>query len=300
MSTVINQNYSQFYAGTESLKSYGSNSALKRDTLVRYAFNTTDEQGNKVMDKMSKEETFQAIKGIRSQYGDDVIVQLSGNALASLAGNKYSGQSPDLDNIMNGEQGAIPEDMVTQLEGTHHMVSENGKIDTRLDWHETLREKAPDVCDAFDDLMQRILDHALNHSDDGESFAKEFIEMVTKAEKALEAAQNQNDNKAEEKAEEEAEDDMTGTSGCVGINAAKLARMLAAAKTRSQVQAVIAKIQADLRECDAGKARGMDVDEASVQAAERLLQEAKSRLGSADNREATPVEEMASALASLM
>lgn len=188
MSTVINPNYSQFYRGTEVLKNYGSNSTLKKDTLVKYAFNTTDEDGSKIMDKMSKEEMFQAMKDIRSQYGDDVIVQFSGDGLAALVGNKYSGEGPDLDKIMNREQRAIPEDMVTQLEGTHQIVSENGKIDTRLDWHETLREKAPGVCDEFDDLMQRILDHALNHSDDGESFAKEFIEMVTKAEKAIAAS----------------------------------------------------------------------------------------------------------------
>lgn len=100
-----------------------------------------------------------------------------------------------------------------------------------------------------------------------------------------------------------AEDDATSenrSGGKVGINAGKLARMLAAAKTRSQVQAVMAKIQADLKECDAGKEQGMDVDEASVQAAEQLLQEAKSRMGNAENREATPEEELASALAGLM
>ena len=130
----------------------------------------------------------------------------------------------------------------------------------------------------------------------------EGMRALSSAAKALEALQTQNDGKAEDEAkeEEESEGDMTGTSGRVGINAAKLARMLAAAKTRSQVQAVIAKIEADLRECDAGQAQGMDVDEASVRAAEQLLQEAKSRLGSAENREATPAEEMASALASLM
>lgn len=89
-------------------------------------------------------------------------------------------------------------------------------------------------------------------------------------------------------------------SGRVGINAAKLARMLAAAKTRSQVQAVITKIKADLKECDAGKEQGMDVDEASVKAAEQLLREAKSRLGGAEDREATPEEEMASSLVGLM
>ena len=62
----------------------------------------------------------------------------------------------------------------------------------------------------------------------------------------------------------------------------------------------MAKIQADLNECEAGKNQGMDVDEESVKAAELLLQEAKSRMGSAENREATPQEEMAAAIASLM
>lgn len=102
------------------------------------------------------------------------------------------------------------------------------------------------------------------------------------------------------KASEEAEGESTKSGGCVGINAAKLARMLAAAKTRAQVQAVLAKIQADLKECDAGKEQGMDVDEASYSAAEQLLQQAQQQLGQAENREATPEEEMASALASLM
>lgn len=108
--------------------------------------------------------------------------------------------------------------------------------------------------------------------------------------------------KAEEEqtGQEEAKGDQTGSSGKVGINAGKLARMLAAAKTRAQVQAVIAKIQADLNECEAGEKNGMDVDEASVKAAQQLLQQANSQMSSAENREATPEEEMAAALASLM
>lgn len=98
--------------------------------------------------------------------------------------------------------------------------------------------------------------------------------------------------------DEEIESESVGKS--MGINAAKLARMLAAAKTRSQVQAVMDMIQSDLRECDAGKEQGYDVDETSVSAAENLLEEAKSRMSSAEEREPTPQEEMASALASLM
>ncbi len=98
--------------------------------------------------------------------------------------------------------------------------------------------------------------------------------------------------------DDEIESESVGVS--MGINAAKLARMLAAAKTRSQVQAVMEMIQSDLRECDAGKEQGYDVDEASVSAAESLLEEAKSRMSSAEDREPTPQEEMMSALASLM
>ena len=86
MNINIYQNYSQFYRGTESLKTYGSNnSAEKKDTLVRYEFNTTDDHGNKVMDKMSKEETLQAMKEIQSQYGDNVIIEFSGDGMAALA-----------------------------------------------------------------------------------------------------------------------------------------------------------------------------------------------------------------------
>lgn len=90
MSMNVNQDYSQFYVGTEQLKSYGSNSAVKKDTLVKYQFNTTDKDGNKVMDKMSKEETMKAMNEISAQYGGNVIVQFSGDGLAALAISKKS------------------------------------------------------------------------------------------------------------------------------------------------------------------------------------------------------------------
>lgn len=88
MTINVNQDYSQFYIGTEQLKSYGSNSAAKKDTLVKYQFNTTDKDGNKVMDKMSKEETMKVLNDISSQYGENVIVQFSGDGLAALADSK--------------------------------------------------------------------------------------------------------------------------------------------------------------------------------------------------------------------
>ncbi len=88
MSMNISLNYSQFYKGTEQIKSYGSATALKKDTLVRYEFNTTDKDGNRIMDKMSKEETMQVMNEITAQYGDNVIVEFSGDGLAALAESK--------------------------------------------------------------------------------------------------------------------------------------------------------------------------------------------------------------------
>lgn len=128
-----------------------------------------------------------------------------------------------------------------------------------------------------------------------EAIIEEWQEQVSeiKGEKLDEKQENQNE-------QEEGSGDQYGSRGMVGINAGKLARMLAAAKTRSQVQAVIAKIRSDLNECEAGKNNGMDVDEASVKAAQQLLRQANALMGSAENREATPEEEMAAALAALM
>lgn len=78
-----NQNYSQFYRGTSTIDTYGGGASGKKQ-VVKYEFNTTDENGNKIMDKMSREETLSAMKEIRSQYGDDVIVEFSGDGMAVL------------------------------------------------------------------------------------------------------------------------------------------------------------------------------------------------------------------------
>ena len=83
MGTTIS-NYSQFYRGTEQINAYGSG-AGRKEKVARDEFNTTDEKGNKVMDKMSKEESFRVMNEISSQYGDDVIVEFSGDGLAALA-----------------------------------------------------------------------------------------------------------------------------------------------------------------------------------------------------------------------
>ncbi|MBD5545865.1 MAG: hypothetical protein HDQ97_00415 [Lachnospiraceae bacterium] len=107
----VNQDYSQFYVGTEQLKSYGSNPAAKKDTLVKYRFNTTDEHGNKIMDKMSREETLQAMKNIRSQYGDAVIVEFSGDGMAALVEGKKGRMVPENQEAMEAKNAAFQKEI---------------------------------------------------------------------------------------------------------------------------------------------------------------------------------------------
>lgn len=88
--------------------------------------------------------------------------------------------------------------------------------------------------------------------------------------------------------------------GKVGFNAAKRARQLAAAKTEEQVRAVLALLQEDLEDCEAGLAQGM-CDQAEVDKVKALIRQAQQRLGQVGGREeATPAEEAAFAIASLM
>ncbi len=136
MSMNVNQDYSQFYVGTEQLKSYGSNPAAKKDTLVKYRFNTTDEHGNKVMDKMLKEETMKAVNEISAQYGDSVIVQFSGDGLAALAeGRKFmSGREMTAEEAAKraARDAAFQAENVIQHENTHRIVIPNYETNEQL------------------------------------------------------------------------------------------------------------------------------------------------------------------------
>lgn len=107
----MNIDYSQFYRGTTNIPSYGSG-AYKKDTVVKYEFNTTDEHGNKVMDKMSRDETLQAMKDIRSQYGDSVIVEFSGDGMAALVESKKESMMPEDKEAMEAKNAAFQKEIV--------------------------------------------------------------------------------------------------------------------------------------------------------------------------------------------
>lgn len=91
MSMNINVN-SPFYKGKEELPVYGNGNdkVIPKEQMVKYQFNTEDENGNKIMNKMTKEETLEALNKIDSLHGENVIVSISGDGLAALVENKYT------------------------------------------------------------------------------------------------------------------------------------------------------------------------------------------------------------------
>ena len=130
MAMNINSNYNQFYRGTEQIKTYGASNGGK-DTIVRYEFNTTDEQGNKVMDKMSREETLYAMKTISAQYGENVIVEFSGDGMAALVDSEKKGNLDEIVKTDSDKQAAFNE-AVVQMENTHRIVIPNIQTNEKL------------------------------------------------------------------------------------------------------------------------------------------------------------------------
>ena len=112
------------------------------------------------------------------------------------------------------------------------------------------------------------------------------------------------DAKAEEMAEAEdtetaSEEESETISGKVGVNVGKTARKIAAAKTTSQLRAVIAEIKDDMQEVKAGIEKGW-CDESEMEKVNSLMAQAQNRMGQVEDREATPEEENMFAMASLM
>lgn len=116
-----------------------------------------------------------------------------------------------------------------------------------------------------------------------------WLEEDTKSEGTTEAGT------AEDTSEKESET----VSGKVGVNVGKTARKIAAAKTTSQLRAVIAEIKNDMQEVKAGIEKGW-CDESEMEKVNSLMAQAQNRMGQVEDREATPEEENMFALASLM
>lgn len=126
---TMNINNSEYYKGSATYN-YSAGYAGKKP-VAKYEFNTTDEHGNRVMDKMSREETMRVMNTISAQYGDCVIVEFSGDGLAALVDSK---QKDNLDGIVktDSEKQAAFSRAVVQMENTHRLVVPNIQTNEKL------------------------------------------------------------------------------------------------------------------------------------------------------------------------
>ena len=133
--------YSKFYKGSESIASHGSGTAAK-DTVVHYRFDTTDEEGNKIMEKMSKEETMQALNEISAQYGNNVIIEFSGDALGKIFDYKPLMNMP-------AEHKEIPAEMITYFDPptplTDEQLTSSQLRNNGTDMEDVMRQYDPDA-----------------------------------------------------------------------------------------------------------------------------------------------------------
>ena len=152
-------------------------------------------------------------------------------------------------------------------------------------------------------------------SDNAEKIRQEKLEERKKAEeelkehfgdrfKGLSIKWAEEEIKSEETSEavgnEEASEEESETiSGKVGVNVGKTARKIAAAKTKTQLRAVMAEIAGDMQEVKAGIEKGW-CDKSEMEKVNSLMAQAQNRMGQVEDREATPEEENMFAMASLM
>ena len=152
-------------------------------------------------------------------------------------------------------------------------------------------------------------------TDNAEKIRQEKLEERKKAEaelkehfgdrfKGLSIKWLEEDVKAEETEETETAEDTSDkesetVSRSIGVNVGKTARKIAAAKTTSQLRAVIAEIKNDMQEVKEGIKNGW-CDESEMEKVNFLMAQAQNRMGQVEDREATPEEENMFALASLM
>lgn len=90
--------------------------------------------------------------------------------------------------------------------------------------------------------------------------------------------------------DEDGEMTVESSSGTVTINENKSRRMIEAAATKGDMQAVMAYLQQDLQAVEDGLKQNM-CDEAEVEKAKRLIEEAKKQMASLPDRPPTPEEQ---------
>lgn len=125
---------------------------------------------------------------------------------------------------------------------------------------------------------EKIIEKSQEQKEDSVEISPEG-RLAAALEKEIQEAAAEEEKEAQEPAESDAEE--AGTSeesgGKVGVNEGKRMRQILAAKSRGQLQQVLALLQQDLSDCKAGLEKGW-CDESEIAKVEALINKAKSRM----------------------
>lgn len=166
--------------------------------VIKYEFNTKDSKGNKVMDKLSHEETMALMNDISKQHGSGVIVQFSGDALAILKEGKLEAKSGQqklqanekyIKNLQ--EKSALLQSYLKPVK-RNHLIIPNIRTNTML--KNSLQGADEKVTEAaYSIIQENLLPH--NVGDMSEDERKELIYVGL--EKAKYLAQNMEKTRAD-------------------------------------------------------------------------------------------------------
>ena len=149
--------------------------------------------------------------------------------------------------------------------------------------------------DTADDLS-KYLRGCLTDPDKRQS----LFENLKAADEALEEKQGEVGFQSMKiKIEDDGEVTTESTSKSVAVNEQKRRRQIAAAATRGDMQAIIALLEQDLQEVEAGLEENA-CDEREVEKVKALLSEAKQKMSSLPDREPTPEEQAIMMMNTLM
>ena len=214
--------------------------------------------------------------------------------------------------VMEGKRGDSPVETVPNHKDTLE-ISEQGRTalkenkgveDTKSnlsfvtvdDLSKYLYENYNIVKQGMAEISSKYLRDCLTDPDKRQS----LFENLKAADKALEEKQGQVGFQSMKiKIDDDGEVTMESTSKSVGVNEQKRRRQIAAAATRGDMQAIIALLEQDLQEVEAGLEENA-CDEREVEKVKALLSEAKQKMSSLPDREPTPEEQAIMMMNTLM
>ena len=214
--------------------------------------------------------------------------------------------------VMEGKRGDSPVETVPNYKDTLE-ISEQGRtalkenkgvedtksnlsFDTVDDLSKYLYENYNIVKQGMAEISSKYLRDCLTDPDKRQS----LFENLKTADKALEEKQGQVGFQSMKiKIDDDGEVTMKSTSKSVGVNEQKRRRQIAAAATRGDMQAIIALLEQDLQEVEAGLEENA-CDEREVEKVKALLSEAKQKMSSLPDREPTPEEQAIMMMNTLM